>query len=1749
MRIVHNGSSYWRFLILFILILGSTNQGVAQNFAENNWLFGNHQRHLHFLKGSAALEVLDTTGVSLGIKGAAVATDGRTGELLFFTDGSAIYDATYQPMAGLPALGGDTGANQGAVIVPSRNQDGFYLVIYRTTAGTLLYATVDMNQTGNGTPDFPMGFVVQVDQPLINVAVSTFTTVQGDEGGPYYLIYQEAGGNQDIVSRAVNPLQFPPLDAGTTTPLPISTFTANSFSYSQATGKLLVAPATPNTNLHLFDVDLASGTVSFDTVVLNSAFDDGANLNLYDAEISPSGRMVYVSRQGDGAGTGQIYQYDIDSGLARNPVMPVNSANSYGLKLGQDGNIYHLYQEVAAGPYLLGRITQVDSAIDQVGFEVVDLGIANYGAEQFPEISGTHDQNFTLSFATEDLCLGGTTKFFANVDPPPLSYFWSFDSTGSNTSTAVNPVVEFQNAGTFQVSLTVDVPGVGMQSVTQNVTIIDNQNQVTIGNDTTICPGDTLILMAEGDNIVPNSYFWSEIDTTTNTAFGGQTLEVTDAGDYWVRVDFTNGCEGYATINVSIYNEQEQTANFWHFGEFATVDFNEVPPVITSNQIMDAPEGCASISNTNGDALFYTDGYTVYNKVNEEMLLGDSIGGDVTSSQSSVITQFPGQTDELYYYIFTTTEMANGRHMMSYSVVDLKRDNALGGLIPQGTAIPLYTRATERLTLTEIDGVPTVITHEYGTNSFVGFQVTENGIFGPFFISGGSVHSRSSLESGEGYLKFNPSGDKLAVALKTPAANTVEVFDYIDSTQELVNALEITLPESPGTHSVYGLEYSNGGSKLFISVNGPDSRIYEVRIDSADQDFAQASLRQVNADGDGAGQSFGAIQFAPTGQILVAVDGATSLGTILAAEDTAQSAFILAGFSLATSDGSTVRSRLGLPNFAQSSISPITPPMMATTDGCLGNELTFMGSATSQLDTLTWYFGDGNTAIGDTVMHQYAQANDYFVTLQITNRCGLDTVLVDTVSIYAAIPSPTIPNSLPLCDDPITLDAADGIAESDWTYLWSTGETSQAISVNDVITAQMYTVTITDSVGCTSTDSTLVIDGRPQVDLGPNQAACEGDPIPDLNATNNGALFSWTLNGANTGNTTRLQPVNTNQTGTLEYAVQVNDTITGCVNADTVRFDITALPVLNTSTVGTSGCGNADGQASVLVTSPPNYGVTWTGPGSFVSNSEDTGPILVAGVYSVTVTDNVSGCAATEAVSISDGGADFSITNIVPADSCVNSSARLTVSLSAGTQVDYVVQNLTNGTSTGGDETVISGGFTLTSLTPGDYFVQVQSPVGCIQDTSFTIQQLPTATITTQDFVDACGNFTDISVDVSAVGNPQILWTAFNGGGFPVSEDITQADIRVDAAGLYLVTVTDLDDPNVCPATDSIQVNLNRFPGVTINIDGENCQGQLTLNLTTAPQGNYSSVWSLNGSEVAVGNSLVVTQSGRYDVRSTLQSTGCAATDFAAVVVTDPLEVQAVSEPACEDGNAVLLTAVATVGGDSLLYTWRGPGGISGTFIDNTVEVYEPGEYSVTVRRNLTPSDGCTASDRLVMERVPYDSIRLLDTAIICPQDPDINLTFVELVPEGDFITYFFNLPDSTTVQGMSYTAFEGGGIRVIGQDAFGCRDTAFVAVQEFCEVFVRAPTAFRPGSTISANAAYQVVYRNVEAGSFRAQIYNRWGEIIREFDTPDFAWDGTTAAGEPAPPGTYAVVFRYSNEYGDIVREFVERTRVTLLR
>jgi len=158
---------------------------------------------------------------------------------------------------------------------------------------------------------------------------------------------------------------------------------------------------------------------------------------------------------------------------------------------------------------------------------------------------------------------------------------------------------------------------------------------------------------------------------------------------------------------------------------------------------------------------------------------------------------------------------------------------------------------------------------------------------------------------------------------------------------------------------------------------------------------------------------------------------------------------------------------------------------------------------------------DGSTEPVQTVH----SAGTYAVAIGLSGCTAADSIQVSVSSI----PTPQLGPDRTLCSgDSLLLQISPGTAQ----VQWSTGETGPSITVHGT---GAYTVTLLQD-GCTTSDQ-MQVDLIPtihQLDLGPDREVCPGYPVT-LDATITGASYTW-----NTGSHSPV--LTTDQAGT--YGVQ-----------------------------------------------------------------------------------------------------------------------------------------------------------------------------------------------------------------------------------------------------------------------------------------------------------------------------------------------------------------------------------------------------------------------------------------------------------------------------------------------------------------------------------------------------------------------------------------------------------------------------------
>ncbi|MFV9482249.1 PKD domain-containing protein, partial [Christiangramia sp. ASW11-125] len=208
----------------------------------------------------------------------------------------------------------------------------------------------------------------------------------------------------------------------------------------------------------------------------------------------------------------------------------------------------------------------------------------------------------------------------------------------------------------------------------------------------------------------------------------------------------------------------------------------------------------------------------------------------------------------------------------------------------------------------------------------------------------------------------------------------------------------------------------------------------------------------------------------------------------------------------------------------------------------------------------------------------------------------------------------------------------------------------------------------------------------------------------------------------------------------------------------------------------------------------------WTGPQGFTSSEAMPG-VSVVGTYTLTVTDNDNGCFVTDSVEVTQ---DINAPTAEAGENMELTCATTSVTLNGSGNSTNEDADLSYAWTGPGEfssdmatpSVTVEGTYTLT-VTDNDNGCFATDTVEVTKDAN-----VPTASIDGNDELN-CNN-TEITLDASGSvvnGTPSYSWTIDTADGTEVG---TEATLQVNAAGVYFLTVTDLD--NNCFATNSVEV-------------------------------------------------------------------------------------------------------------------------------------------------------------------------------------------------------------------------------------------------------------------------------------------------------------------------------------------------------
>ncbi len=543
-------------------------------------------------------------------------------------------------------------------------------------------------------------------------------------------------------------------------------------------------------------------------------------------------------------------------------------------------------------------------------------------------------------------------------------------------------------------------------------------------------------------------------------------------------------------------------------------------------------------------------------------------------------------------------------------------------------------------------------------------------------------------------------------------------------------------------------------------------------------------------------------------------------------------------------------------------------------------------------------------------------------------------------------------------------------------------------SANASITALeagSYTVTVTDANGCTA-ESTATVDdsSSPSVTATGSGTTC-GSANGNVSVTAIEGTAPYTYAWSN-GSTDAMQ----SGLSTGDYSVTVTDA-EGCTG-EAIASIVESNPIsANTSSSNTT-CEEDNGTATV-------EGANGTAPYTYEWFNGSTSNMvsgLIAGTYSVTVTDAI-GCTAEGSATIEDSSSPTVTTdNIDTTCGADNGSANASATggtapytftwsngstdqsisgLSAGTYtvtVTDAVGCMAQGSTTVGESLNVNADASATETTcgmnngmatvdaingtepytylwstaattqmimglePGDYMVTVSDANGCTDEASVLVEdsEMPSAVAVATPT--ECGEDTG-TVSLGVFGGIEPYTYEWSNGS-------TENMITGLSAGSYSITLTDAAG---CTVSRTATVEDSSSPTVSTDSEHTTC-GEDNGEITTSISGGvapYIYAWSNGSTDVALSN----LSAGNYSVTIT-DAAGC--TDMATVTIGDSANVNvdaSATDTSCGENNGSG-TASATGGEAPYTYVW------SSADTDTMIDGLEPGTYDVTV----TDANGCT---------------------------------------------------------------------------------------------------------------------------------------------------------------------------------------------
>lgn len=791
----------------------------------------------------------------------------------------------------------------------------------------------------------------------------------------------------------------------------------------------------------------------------------------------------------------------------------------------------------------------------------------------------------------------GALVTFTNTSTGATTYNWLVN--GVSFATTVNASYTFSTAGVYTVTLTASNNSPSCtQSTSKTIVVSCGVQAAFTASSTQVNPGASVTFTNASTGAISYQWFVDNVAVATTANY---TRTFATPGIYEIKLSAAGACTSTSTpvyIQVgSCSRSASKRANFWFFGYRAGLDFNSGSPVAVSGSRMFAGGHVSTISDTNGQLLFYTNGDSIWNRNHRTMPNGFIDNYRMEAPRGLVIIPHPGNSNQ--YYVFNFRNVDSPANSIRYHLVDMTLDNGKGDKVLDSAPVA-YNASEPLLAIPHANGRDYwLMVKNLSDKNYYAFLISPAGISATPVVSQNVSNFRRIHENSVS-LNFNK------IASHTYNGG-FEICNFNNATG-IVSPYHIHVPDSLEE----AILLSPAGTKLYVGYSGLVAQ-YDLTAGSS----AAIANTRINISGTYY-PTVSNMQHGPDGKIYICAGGPALPGGEdyhLQLIENPELPGIACGYTRNAVHLGGGYIITGLPNFPADFLAPGTAnASLSITGSTAVTEGTWAMYGISQPydpgSVYTWTV-NGNATIqsqsNTTITLDFITAGTATLIMTRMDACAVDQ---DTIIIHIApMIELYIGSDTAFCSsNSIVLNAGSGFA----AYLWQNGSTAQTLTVTSTGT---YWVRATTLAGYTTSDTLRVfnkLSGSPTIDNGGISSICPGN-IAVLNAGDAGFDYTW-QDGWKENTYTAYLP------GT--YSVTVAD-LCGNTATDeiTIEEDVQHFVDFGADTMH---CGK-----DITLTAPEGYlHYTWQ------DGSSDASYIATeAGIYSVLVTKS-DGCMDSDTIEV-----------------------------------------------------------------------------------------------------------------------------------------------------------------------------------------------------------------------------------------------------------------------------------------------------------------------------------------------------------------------------------------------------------------------------------------------------------------------------------------------------------------------------------